>query len=49
MIDILTLYGDNKINIVFTKNVRSQYCTKHIDVQYHYIKKLVNKKELTVK
>ena len=29
---------------MLTKNVKSQYLTKHIDVQYHYIQKLMDKK-----
>lgn len=39
----LTLYGNNEINITFTKNVDSQHYTKHIDIQHHYIRELVNK------
>lgn len=45
----LMLYGDNKVNIALIKNVESQHQTKYINVQYYYIKKLVNKKELTIK
>ncbi len=43
------LHSDNKMNIALTKNAESQYCTKHINIQYHYIRELVNKRELTVK
>ncbi len=48
-VEHLTLNGDNEISIALTKNAESQHRTKHIDVQYHYIKELVNKGELTVK
>lgn len=44
----LIWYEDNKINIALTKNAESQYCTKHIDVQHHYIRELVNEKEFTI-
>ncbi len=44
-----TLQSDNEISIALTKNAKSQHCTKHIDVPHHYIRELVNKKELTVK
>lgn len=33
----ITLYSNNKISIVLTKNAKNQYQTKHINVQYHYI------------
>lgn len=45
----LTLHGDNEMSIALTKNAESQHRTKHIDVQNHYIRELVNKKELTIK
>ena len=44
----LTLFGDNKMSIALTKNVESQHQTKYIDVQHHYIRELVNKRELTI-
>lgn len=43
------LFQNNEIGIILTQNTKSQYCTKHINVQYHYIQKLVNKKELIIK
>ena len=49
VVENLTLYGDNEISINLTRNVESQYRTKHIDVQHHYIRELVNKEEFTVK
>lgn len=33
----LSQKSDNRANLNFTKNPESQYRTKHIDVQYHYI------------
>ena len=48
-VENLTLYGDNEMSIALTKNAESQHRTKHIDVQHHYIRELVNEKELTIK
>lgn len=48
VVENLMLYED-KVSIALTKNAESQHQTKHIDVQHYYIKKLVNKKELTIK
>lgn len=45
----LTLHGDNEMSIAPTKNAKSQYWTKHINVQHHYIRELVNKKEFIIK
>ena len=45
----LILFGNNEMSIALTKNVESLHQTKHINVQHHYIKELVNKEELTVK
>lgn len=42
------LKGDNEASLSLTKNPESQHRTKHIDVQYHYIRELVNDKELDV-
>lgn len=49
MVNNLTIYGDNEMSITLTKNTKSQHNTKHIYVQDHYIKELVNKKEHTIK
>ena len=49
VIENLTLYGDNEMSIALTKNAESQHRTKHIDVQHHYIRELVNERELTIK
>ncbi len=48
-IEHLTLNGDNEMSIALTKNVESQHYTKHINVQYHYIRELVNEGKLIVK
>ncbi len=45
----LMLHGDNKMNIALTKNMESQHYIRHIGVQHHYIRELVNEGELTVK
>lgn len=49
IVENLILNSNNKMSIAFTKNIESQYYIKHIDVQYHYIRELVNGEELTVK
>ena len=43
------LYGDNKTNIIFSNNTKSQACIKHIDVQHYYIKELVVDQKLSIK
>lgn len=43
------LYGDNETSIILIKNAESQAKSKHIDVQYHYIRKLVANKKLEIK
>lgn len=48
VIESLTLYRDNKMSIALTKNIEIQHCTKYIDFQHHYIRKLINKRELTI-
>ncbi len=45
----VTLHGNNEMSITLTKNTESQYQTKYINVQHHYIRELVHKKEFTVK
>lgn len=42
------LYGNNKMSIALTKNAKNQYQIKQINVQYYYIRELVNKKELII-
>lgn len=37
------------MSITLTKNAKSQYQTKYINIQHHYIRKLVNKREFTIK
>lgn len=49
VIESLTLYGDNEMSIALTKNAESQYRTNHIDIQHHYIREIVNERELTIK
>lgn len=44
----LCLKGDNEASLNLTKNPESQHRTKHIDVQHHYVRELVNNKELDV-
>lgn len=42
-------YKNNKISIILTKSVENEYQIKHIDIKYSYIRKLFNKKEVTIK
>lgn len=44
----LSLKGDNEASLNLTKNPESQHRTKHIDVQHHYVRELVNDKELKI-
>lgn len=37
------------MSIALTRNTESQHRTKQIDVQHYYVRKLVNKREFTVK
>lgn len=48
-VESVTLYGDNKTSITLTKNDESQHRTKHINVQYYYIRELIKERELEVK
>lgn len=43
------LHGNNKIIIAPTKHMKSQHYTKYINIQYYYIRELVNKRKLTIK
>lgn len=47
-VEDVTLYSDNEMSIALMKNAESQHWTKYIDVQHHYIRELVNKRELTI-
>ena len=40
---------DNKTSLTWIKNLESQNCTKHINVIYHYVQKLVDKGKLGIK
>lgn len=48
-VESVTLHGDYEMSIALTKNAESQHRTKHIDVQHHYVRELVNEGELTIK
>lgn len=49
IIKCLILYGNNEMSIALIRNIESQYHTKDIDVQHHYIQKFVNKGVFTMK
>lgn len=44
-----TLHSNNKMSIILTKNAKTQHQIKQINIQYHYVKKLVNKRKFTIK
>lgn len=44
----ITVHNNNKMSIILTKNMESQYQIQQINIQYHYIQKLVNKKEINI-
>jgi len=41
-----TLYIDNQSAIVITKNPEFHDCTKHINIQYHYLRRKVEEEEI---
>lgn len=45
----LILKIDKKASISQIKNYKSQYHIKNIDVEYYYIKNLINNKKLIIK
>jgi len=45
----ITLLNNNESSIKLVHNVKQHSCTKHIDVQHHYIWNMINDKELIVK
>lgn len=49
VVEGVNVHDDNEMSIALTKNVESQHSTKYIDIQHHYIYKLVDKKEVTMK
>lgn len=49
MVESITLHSNNKISIALTKNAESQHQTKHINIQYYYIRELVSEGEFTIK
>lgn len=44
----VVLNGDNESSLSSTKNPEVQNRKKHIDVQHHYLRELINAKELIV-
>lgn len=48
-IEDVILYGNNKMSIALIKNVESQHRIKQINVQYYYIRELINKREFIIK
>ena len=44
----LSLKSDNKASLNLTKNPESQHRTKHLNVQHHYVREVVNDKELEI-
>lgn len=48
VVENVTLQDDNEIRITLTKFAESQRRTKHIDLQHHHIRELINEGELTV-
>jgi hypothetical protein len=40
--DCITIYGDNQGSIAIAKNPKNHSRTKHIDVQHHFVRELIN-------
>lgn len=49
MVEKITLYKDNDINITLRKNTESQKYTKQINIQYYYIWELIDQGEFMIK
>lgn len=48
LISACVLHGDNETSIILTKNAKSQARTKHINMQYHYIRELIADKKVII-
>ena len=46
--DPITLFGDNKGSNALTANPEHHSRTKHIDIKYHYIRQLVDDKDVSI-
>ena len=42
----IPIYGDNQGVIFIASNAVQESCTKHIDIQYYYIRELINAKQV---
>lgn len=49
MVTEIKFFGNNEMSITLTKNTKSQHQIKYIDIQYDYIRELINKIKLGVK
>ena len=47
-IDTLPMLGDNTSSIKMTKNDEFHGQTKHIDIQHHFIRELVERNEISI-
>lgn len=45
----IEMLGDNKTSFTLTKDPESQNYKKYIDVMYHYVRRLVEDRELGIK
>ena len=45
----MTIYCDNKGTVDFTMNSNHHQKTKHIAIQYHFVRNRVRKEEISVK
>ena len=46
--DPITLFGDNKGSNTLTANPKHYSRTKYIDIKYHYIRQLVDNKDVSI-
>lgn len=49
VVESIKSYDDNEMSIALIKNIKSKYHIKQINMQYHQIGELVNKRKLTIK
>lgn len=45
VVKTMKMLGNNKINYTLTKDHKSQNCTKHINLIYYYVKRLIESRE----
>lgn len=45
----MKMLGDNETNFILTKDFKSRNCTKHINVMHHYVRRMIEDREISIK